>query len=69
LNTDSFISAASFQQTTRVLAEAAFFAKIDKLLGIKENVTMGRLIPAGTGFKEYQKYEVVEKIVKEEEGA
>ena len=49
LNTDSFISAASFQETTRVLTDAAVEAKTDKLLGLKENVIIGRLIPAGTG--------------------
>ncbi len=53
LNTDSFISAASFQETTRVLTDAAIEAKTDKLLGLKENVIIGRLIPAGTGKKEY----------------
>jgi len=50
LSTESFISAASFQETTRVLTEAAISGKIDYLRGLKENVTMGRLIPAGTGF-------------------
>ena len=49
LSTDSFISAASFQETTRVLTEASISGKIDHLRGLKENVTMGRLIPAGTG--------------------
>jgi len=51
LTTESFISAASFQETTRVLTEAAIARKRDDLLGLKENVIMGRLIPAGTGFK------------------
>jgi DNA-directed RNA polymerase subunit beta' len=55
LSTDSFISAASFQETTKVLTEAAIHGKIDMLLGLKENVIMGRLIPAGTGTKEYNK--------------
>ena len=50
LETDSFISAASFQDTTRVLTEAATLGKIDYLSGFKENVIMGHLIPAGTGF-------------------
>lgn len=50
LNTDSFISAASFQETTRVLTEAAITSKVDNLKGLKENVMVGRLIPAGTGF-------------------
>ena len=49
LSTDSFLSAASFQETTRVLTEAAVNGKIDKLSGLKENVIVGRLIPAGTG--------------------
>ena len=51
LSTDSFISAASFQETTRVLTEASISGKVDYLRGLKENVTMGRLIPAGTGFE------------------
>ena len=50
LETDSFISAASFQDTTRVLTEAATLGRIDRLRGFKENVIMGHLIPAGTGF-------------------
>ncbi|MDW7647995.1 MAG: DNA-directed RNA polymerase subunit beta' [Nitrospiraceae bacterium] len=54
LTTDSFISAASFQETTRVLTEAAINGREDKLLGLKENVIVGRLIPAGTGFNEYR---------------
>ncbi len=54
LSTDSFISAASFQETTRVLTEASISGKIDHLRGLKENVTMGRLIPAGTGFEYYR---------------
>ena len=49
LSTDSFISAASFQETTRVLTEAAIMGKRDDLRGLKENVIVGRLIPAGTG--------------------
>lgn len=53
LNTDSFISAASFQETTRVLTEAAIEGKSDYLRGLKENVIIGRLIPAGTGFNTY----------------
>jgi len=55
LNSDSFISAASFQETTRVLTEAAIEGKKDWLHGLKENVIIGRLIPAGTGFKHYKK--------------
>jgi DNA-directed RNA polymerase subunit beta' len=54
LTTDSFISAASFQETTRVLTEAAINGRVDNLLGLKENVIVGRLIPAGTGFDEYR---------------
>jgi DNA-directed RNA polymerase subunit beta' len=58
LSTDSFISAASFQETTKVLTEAAIHGKVDMLLGLKENVIMGRLIPAGTGSPTYSKIEV-----------
>ncbi len=54
LTTDSFVSAASFQETTRVLTEAAINGRVDSLLGLKENVIVGRLIPAGTGFDEYR---------------
>ncbi|MBL9092464.1 MAG: DNA-directed RNA polymerase subunit beta' [Planctomycetaceae bacterium] len=54
----SFISAASFQETTKVLTEAALAGKVDKLVGLKENVILGHLIPAGTGFKTYQESEV-----------
>lgn len=55
LSTESFISAASFQETTKVLANAATEAKVDYLLGLKENVVMGHLVPAGTGLKKYRK--------------
>ncbi len=58
LATDSFISAASFQETTKVLTEASMHGKVDSLKGLKENVIMGRLIPAGTGFKDYKKIDV-----------
>jgi len=58
LSTDSFISAASFQETTRVLTEAAISGKVDYLRGLKENVIMGRLIPAGTGMEFYKNVEV-----------
>jgi DNA-directed RNA polymerase subunit beta' len=54
LTTDSFISAASFQETTRVLTEAAINGREDPLLGLKENVIVGRLIPAGTGYEAYR---------------
>jgi DNA-directed RNA polymerase subunit beta' len=61
LQTDSFISAASFQETTKVLNEAAVNGKEDTLEGLKENVIVGHLIPAGTGLKDYQKYVVGSK--------
>ena len=54
LATDSFLSAASFQETTKVLTEAAINGKIDHLYGLKENVIIGKLIPAGTGMKRYR---------------
>ena len=54
LTTDSFLSAASFQETTRVLTEAATKGKIDPLVGLKENVIIGKLVPAGTGMPKYQ---------------
>jgi DNA-directed RNA polymerase subunit beta' len=54
----SFISAASFQETTKVLTEAALAGKVDRLVGLKENVILGHLVPAGTGFKTYQESEV-----------
>jgi len=65
LQTESYISAASFQETTRVLTEAAINGKIDHLLGLKENVIMGRLIPAGTGVTNYSKLEM--EILRSEE--
>ena len=58
LSTDSFISAASFQQTTKVLTDAAVGGQTDKLFGLKENVILGRLIPAGSGFSSFQNLEV-----------
>ena len=58
LSTDSFISAASFQETTRVLTEAAISGKVDYLRGLKENVIMGRLIPAGTGLDRYRRVQL-----------
>lgn len=60
LSTESFISAASFQETTRVLTEATINGKIDNLLGLKENVIIGRLIPAGTGMDRYNDIEILE---------
>jgi DNA-directed RNA polymerase subunit beta' len=59
LTTDSFISAASFQETTRVLMMAATEGKTDDLRGLKENVIIGRRIPAGTGLEEYERINVV----------
>jgi DNA-directed RNA polymerase subunit beta' len=63
LSTDSFISAASFQETTRVLTEAAISGKVDYLRGLKENVIMGRLIPAGTGMEYYHNIKLTEEMV------
>ena len=60
LSTDSFLSAASFQETTKVLTEASIQGKVDLLRGLKENVIMGRLIPAGTGYHRYHQLEVEE---------
>ncbi|MBR5985155.1 MAG: DNA-directed RNA polymerase subunit beta' [Clostridia bacterium] len=62
LATESFLSAASFQETTRVLTEAAIKGKSDPLLGLKENVILGKLIPAGTGMKRYSGIEVKENV-------
>ena len=59
LATDSFLSAASFQETTRVLTEAAIKGKIDPLVGLKENVIIGKLIPAGTGLMRYRELQPV----------
>lgn len=59
LETDSFLSAASFQETTRVLTDAAVKGKIDHLRGLKENVIIGKLIPAGTGAKQYSDIEIM----------
>ena len=53
LSSESFIAAASFQETTKVLTEASLVGKVDELLGLKENVILGHLIPAGTAFKPY----------------
>ena len=60
LATDSFLSAASFQETTRVLTEAAIKGKVDPLAGLKENVIIGKLIPAGVGLRRYKNVEVKE---------
>jgi len=67
LSTESFFSAASFQETTRVLTEAVINGKIDKLQGLKENVIIGRLIPAGTGIKKYRQFDIISED--EEEAA
>ena len=67
VNTESFISAASFQETTKVLANAAIEGKIDKLEGMKENVIIGKKMPGGTGFKEYKHIKVKLKSEMEEE--
>jgi len=67
LETDSFLSAASFQETTRVLTDAAIKGKQDKLLGLKENVIIGKLVPAGTGMQRYRKIEVPSEDVTEED--
>ena len=60
LNTESFLSAASFQETTKVLTEAAIKGKVDNLIGLKENVIIGKLIPAGTGYSVYRNIAVEE---------
>ncbi|OUM99082.1 MAG: DNA-directed RNA polymerase subunit beta' [Paenibacillaceae bacterium ZCTH02-B3] len=62
LETDSFLSAASFQETTRVLTDAAIKGKVDRLLGLKENVIIGKLIPAGTGMARYRNVKVVSRL-------
>src|SRR6201747_1217396 len=66
LSTDSFISAASFQETTRVLTEAAINGKVDYLRGLKENVIVGRVIPAGTGMDFYHDFHMAEEFVESE---
>ncbi|MGB7295164.1 MAG: DNA-directed RNA polymerase subunit beta' [Candidatus Aminicenantales bacterium] len=67
LSTDSFIAAASFQETTRVLTEASLYGKVDYLRRLKENIIMGRLIPAGTGYKYYRDVELKESAGVEQE--
>ncbi len=77
LTTESFISAASFQETTRVLTEAAVGAKVDQLVGLKENIILGQLIPAGTGLRHIQDIVINSKVgnifgenaIREDEGA
>ena len=61
LQTNSFISAASFQETTRVLTDSAIKGKVDKLSGLKENVIVGRLIPAGTGYSKAKWQQIAEE--------
>ena len=67
LATESFLSAASFQETTKVLTEAAIKGKVDHLLGLKENVIIGKLIPAGSGLAAYRKYDKIEDEMPQEE--
>ncbi|MBS6195708.1 MAG: DNA-directed RNA polymerase subunit beta' [Clostridiales bacterium] len=68
LATDSFLSAASFQETTKVLTEAAIKGKVDKLIGLKENVIIGKLIPAGTGMKRYSNIRLsTDELLKQQE--
>ncbi|MFM8547069.1 MAG: hypothetical protein ACKODB_05575, partial [Betaproteobacteria bacterium] len=69
LSTDSFISAASFQETTRVLTEAAIMGKRDDLRGLKENVIVGRLIPAGTGLADHRARKAKEAAEAQEQAA
>ncbi|MCL2398860.1 MAG: DNA-directed RNA polymerase subunit beta' [Defluviitaleaceae bacterium] len=69
LATDSFLSAASFQETTRVLTEASIRGKVDPLIGLKENVIIGKLIPAGTGMQTYRSIEVASAVELEEDEA
>ena len=68
LETDSFLSAASFQETTRILTDAAIKGKVDTLSGLKENVIIGKLIPAGTGSRAYRdvEYELKTEFIDEE---
>ena len=66
LSTDSFISAASFQETTKVLTEASINGRLDTFKGLKENVIMGRLVPAGTGFETHKSYSYFDKTADQE---
>jgi DNA-directed RNA polymerase subunit beta' len=66
LRSDSFLSAASFQETTRILTDAAIKGKTDELLGLKENVIIGGLIPAGTGLLKHKFYDYEKPVVEEE---
>jgi DNA-directed RNA polymerase subunit beta' len=67
LTTESFISAASFQETTRVLTDAAASGKRDELFGLKENVIVGHLIPAGTGFRTHREIEIIKEAKAQKE--
>jgi DNA-directed RNA polymerase subunit beta' len=67
LATDSFLSAASFQETTRVLTDAAIKGKVDPLVGLKENVIIGKLIPAGTGMSRYKDISITPAIDAQED--
>ena len=67
LATDSFLSAASFQETTKVLTEAAINGKVDQLIGLKENVLIGKLIPAGTGMKRYRSIKLNTDVEEEDD--
>ena len=69
LATDSFLSAASFQETTRVLTEAAIKGKVDPLAGLKENVIIGKLIPAGTGLPEVEEELARAEEIRDAEGS
>jgi DNA-directed RNA polymerase subunit beta' len=68
LATNSFLSAASFQETTKVLTSAAIKGKVDPLIGLKENVLIGKLIPAGTGMKRYRSVKLDTEYVRDIEG-
>ncbi len=67
LTTESFISAASFQETTRVLTDAASSGRSDDLFGLKENVIVGHLIPAGTGFRVHREIEMIKQTEEKKE--
>ncbi|MMZ46864.1 DNA-directed RNA polymerase subunit beta' [compost metagenome] len=69
LETDSFLSAASFQETTRVLTDAAIKGKVDRLLGLKENVIIGKLVPAGTGMNRYRNISLEHELMPVEEAS
>ena len=68
LSTESFIAASSFQETTKVLTESAIYGKVDNLVGLKENVIMGRLIPAGTGMNVYRNLDIVIEPESQDDG-